>query len=282
MVCCAEPVCYHVRRALQCVTISETRRGQTRYTEFRTLPFDSVAPTARSFTSRAFNFSFPALDTSRAWRSQKTSSHSDRARTSQSPSIRTSRWSRRDSLDSFLAVSLMLSVLCFSRSRRLFSWRICLFRRTASLLRRVMSLRSVLMVSFWSGDRSRAVRRRRVSAGRGPIAPSRASGATRALRSRDFLTQRLDRGAPMPASEERGSPDFLTQRLDRGALVRLDAGFAEERLQARHFALQGRHVPCRAASFLGLLDGLAQPAPASFEPRLPRTGIATLRHFRPA
>ena len=78
----------------------------------------------------------------------------------------------------------MLSVLCFSWSRRLFSWRICLSRRITSLLSRVMSLRSVLMVSFWSGDRSRAVRRRRVSAGRGPIAPSRASGTARALRSR--------------------------------------------------------------------------------------------------
>ena len=99
----------------------------------------------------------------------------------------------------------MLSVLCFSRSRRLFSWRICLSRRTASLLSRVMSLRSVLMVSFWSGDRSRAVRRRRVSAGRGPIAPFRASGTARALRSRatslrsaSILLLSFD---PMPASE---------------------------------------------------------------------------------
>ena len=38
-----------------------------------------------------FNFSLPALDTSRAWRSQKTSSDSDRARASASPSILTSR-----------------------------------------------------------------------------------------------------------------------------------------------------------------------------------------------
>ena len=60
------------------------------------------------------------------------------------------------------------------------------------------------------------------------------------------------------------------------------AGFGKERLQARHFGLQGRHVPCRAASFLRLLLGLAQPAPASLEPRLPRTGIATGGHLRPA
>ena len=91
--------------------------------------------------SRAFNFSFPALDTSKAWRSQKTSSDSDRARASLSPSILTSRWSRRDSLDSFLAVSLMVSVLCFSWSRRLFSWRIRLSRRTTSLLSRVAEAR---------------------------------------------------------------------------------------------------------------------------------------------
>ena len=80
----------------------------------------------------------------------------------------------------------MLSVLCCSRSRRLFNWRTCLSRRPASLLSRVISLRSVLMVSFWSGDRSRAVRRRRVSARRRPIAPSRASDPARALRSRAF------------------------------------------------------------------------------------------------
>ena len=99
----------------------------------------------------------------------------------------------------------MVSVLCFSRSRRLFSWRIRLSRRTTSLLSRVMSLRSVLMVSFWSGDCSRAVCRRRVSAGRGPTAPSRASGTVRALRSRatslrsaSILLLSFD---PMPASE---------------------------------------------------------------------------------
>ena len=77
----------------------------------RTAASTASPPTARSLTSRAFNFSFPALDTSRAWRSQKTSSVSDRARASHSPSIRTCRWSRRDSLDSVLALSLMLCVL---------------------------------------------------------------------------------------------------------------------------------------------------------------------------
>ena len=40
--------------------------------------FDSVAPTARSLTSRAFKASLPALAPSRAMRSQKTSSVSDR------------------------------------------------------------------------------------------------------------------------------------------------------------------------------------------------------------
>ena len=38
MVCRSKPVRYHVRRTLQCVTISETRMGQRRYTKFRTLP----------------------------------------------------------------------------------------------------------------------------------------------------------------------------------------------------------------------------------------------------
>ena len=124
-----------------------------------------------------------------------------------------------------------------------------------------MSLRSVLMVSFWSGDRSRAVRQRRVSAGRGPIAPFRASGTARALRSRatslrsaSILLLSFD---PMPASE---------RSVSRRATLACKEGTS---LAAR-------------ASFLRLLDGLAQPAPASFEPRLPRTGIATRGHFRPA
>ena len=63
---------------------------------------------------------------------------------------------------------------------------------------------------------------------------------------------------------------------------RRDAGFRKERLQARHFRLQGRHVPCRAAGFLRLFDGLTQPTPAGLEPRLPRTAIAAGGHFRPA
>ena len=63
---------------------------------------------------------------------------------------------------------------------------------------------------------------------------------------------------------------------------RRDAGFRKERLQARHFRLQGRHA-CRAAGFLRLFDGLTQPAPAG-EPRLPRTAIAAggFRSAQPA
>ena len=222
--------------------------------------FDSVAPAARSLASRAFNFSLPALDTSRAWRSQKTSSDRDRARASLSPSILTSRWSRRFSRDSFTSGPPdALRRSAAPGRRRLFNWRTCLSRRPASLLSRVISLRSVLMVSFWSGDRSRVVRRRRVSARRRPIAPSRASDPARALRSRAFS---------------------LRRRLDRAVRVRLDAGFGQERLQARHFGLQGRHVPCHAAGFLRLFDGLTQPAPAGLEPRLPRTAIAAGGHFR--
>src|SRR5690606_13220192 len=38
MVCGPEPIRYHVRRTLQCVTVSETRMGRPRYTEFMTLP----------------------------------------------------------------------------------------------------------------------------------------------------------------------------------------------------------------------------------------------------
>ena len=38
MVCRPQSIRYHVRGALQCVTTSETRMGQARYTEFMTLP----------------------------------------------------------------------------------------------------------------------------------------------------------------------------------------------------------------------------------------------------
>jgi hypothetical protein len=42
MVCRPQPVRYHVRGSLQCVTISETRMGRARYTEFMTLPTDCL------------------------------------------------------------------------------------------------------------------------------------------------------------------------------------------------------------------------------------------------
>ena len=38
MVCGPEPIRYHVQRTIQCVTVSETRMGQARYTDFMTLP----------------------------------------------------------------------------------------------------------------------------------------------------------------------------------------------------------------------------------------------------
>ena len=76
--------------------------------------------------------------------------------------------------------------------------------------------------------------------------------------------------------------DFLAERLDRAGLARPVAGFGEERLQAHRFRPQGRRGLCRAAEFLRLLVGLAQPAPAGPEARLPRTGVATRSHFHPA
>ena len=76
--------------------------------------------------------------------------------------------------------------------------------------------------------------------------------------------------------------DFLAERLDRAGLARPVAGFGEERLQAHRFRPQGRRGLCRTAEFLRLLVGLAQPAPAGPEARLPRTGVAPRSHFRPA
>ncbi|MCL1628157.1 hypothetical protein M3N55_05380, partial [Roseibaca sp. V10] len=40
MVCRPQPFRHNVRGSLQCVTVSETRMGQTRYTKFMTLPCD--------------------------------------------------------------------------------------------------------------------------------------------------------------------------------------------------------------------------------------------------
>ena len=221
--------------------------------------FDNVAPAARSFTIRAFNFSFPALDPSRAWRSQKTSSDSDRARASASPSILTSLCSRRDSLDSFFAVSLMPSVLSFSRSRRSFSRTIPVSRRTTSLSSRRSSVRSDLMVSFCSGDRSSALRRRRLCAGRGPAAPSEA-GAARAWRSRAFSLRSastVSRVDAMPASETSVSR------------------------RATSACKEGTSLAARRASFVSSTASLSLPQQALnrdfHEPTSLREG-----HFRPA
>ena len=72
--------------------------------------------------------------------------------------------------------------------------------------------------------------------------------------------------------------DLLAECLKGAGLVLSDAGD----LQASHRRAQRRRGFCRAAQFLRLLVGLAQPAPARSEARLPRTGIATGGHFRPA
>ena len=164
-----------------------------------------------------------------------------------------------DSLDSFFAVSLMRSVLSFSWSRRVFSRTFSLSRRTTSLSSRRSSVRSDLTVSFWSGE---GLQDGAPPGRSGPRPGSRPHGPSM---------------PPGPCAAGR-SPCAAPRRIEG----RRDAGFRKERLQARHFRLQGRHVPCRAAGFLRLFDGLTQPAPAGLEPRLPRTAIAAGGHFRPA
>ena len=153
----------------------------------------------------------------------------------------------------------MRSVLSFSWSRRVFSRAFSLSRRTTSLSSRRSSVRSDLTVSFWSGEGSRTVRRRG-GAGHGPVAPSRAFDAGRALRSRAFSL----RSAP--------------------AVSKADAMPASERSVSRRATSackDGTSLAVRRASFV-LFDGLTQPAPAGLEPRLPRTAIAAGGHFRPA
>jgi len=55
MVCGPKPIRYHVRRPLQRVTVSETRMGQPRYTEFMTLPPTPPAKNkARSFGGQRY------------------------------------------------------------------------------------------------------------------------------------------------------------------------------------------------------------------------------------
>ena len=97
----------------------------------------------------------------------------------------------------------MRSVLSFSWSRRVFSRTFSLSRRTTSLSSRRSSVRSDLTVSFWFGEGSRTVRRRG-GAGHGPVAPSRAFDAARALRSRAFSLRSapaVSKADAMPASE---------------------------------------------------------------------------------
>ena len=76
--------------------------------------------------------------------------------------------------------------------------------------------------------------------------------------------------------------DLLAERPDQRGLARPGARFGKKCLQAHHLRPQGGYVACRAAEFLRLLLGLAQPSSAGLEPRFPRTGIATGGHFRPA
>ena len=142
----------------------------------------------------------------------------------------------------------MRSVLSFSWSRRVFSRAFSLSPPDHLPCRaRRSSVRSDLTVSFWSGEGSRTVR----PPGRSGPRPGR---ALTGLRCRQGLAQ----------------PGVLLAQRPGRIEGRRDAGFRKERLQARHFRLQGRHVPCRAAGFLRLFDGLTQPAPAGLEPRLPR------------
>ena len=121
---------------------------------------DGVFFSAIRLASFAFSAAFCACAPSTAKRSQRTSSDSERALAPQSRNILVSLWSRRDSRDSSRAVSLMLSDLSFSWSRRLFSPRICLPRWITSLLSRVISLRCVLIVSFWCRTPSGVTRTR--------------------------------------------------------------------------------------------------------------------------
>ena len=65
-------------------------------------------------------------------------------------------------------------------------------------------MRSDLTVSFWSGEGSRTMRRRGGAGRHGPVAPSRAFDAARALRSRAFSLRSapaVSKADAMPASE---------------------------------------------------------------------------------
>ena len=121
----------------------------------------------------------------------------------------------------------MRSVLSFSWSRRVFSRAFSLSRRTTSLSSRRSSVRSDLTVSFWSGEGSRTVRRRG-GAGHGPVAPSRAFDAARALRSRAFSLRSapaVSKADAMPASERSVSRRATSACKDGTALAVRRASF---------------------------------------------------------
>ena len=156
----------------------------------------------------------------------------------------------------------MLSARSFSLSSFLWKSPIALFPRPTSLLNRVISLRSVLIVSVRCGADSGAMRALLASpADRCPAPP--------------LLRRRRCQGILQPGN-------LLAERLDQRGLARRVGQFGKKCRQARHLRPQGGYVACRAAEFLRLLLGLAQPLTAGREPPFPCTGIATGGYLCPA
>ena len=192
-----------------------------------------------------------ALDTSRAWRSQKPR----RTATwrgpcgAQYPHL---RWAA-GSLDSFIGGLAMRSVLSGLVEARV---QPDALSRDHLLVEPRSSVRSDLTVSFWSGEGSRRgappVAERATARSR-PLGPSMPPGPCAAGRS------------PCAARPYRRPTRCRPERSISGAPL----------------PPAMRHVPCRGG-LLRLFDGLTQPAPAGLEPRLPRIAIAAGGHFRPA
>ena len=150
------------------------------------------------------------------------------------------------------------------------------------LVERRSSVRSDLTVSFWSGEGSRTVRRRG-GAGHGPVAPSRAFDAARALRSRAFSLRSapaVSKADAMPASERSVSRRATSACKDGTSLAVRRASFVSSTasLSLRRQALnRDFHEPpsLRAATSAQRSSSARAPAPTR--------GTTGPRHYpRPA
>ena len=130
-----------------------------------------------------------------------------------------------------------------------------------------------------------ALRRPRLLLQPGVLLAQRGELLLRVARSPGSRTRpgfRRRRSLAQPSDLVAKASHLLAQGHDRAALARLNAGFRKQRLQPRHFGLQGEGALRRAADFLDLGLCRLQLGPAGVELRLQRPRPGARGHLRPA